>query len=153
MHYHNNLSPATSADGIFWSQGGIVYVVPRLCRGTAETISRGSEISISMVLLVTSDSFFLFPFMKIFLLFFFFLNILYNRKEGSIFFTDSFKPTVAHRDINSRNVLVKPDLSLVIADLGFCMTTMGSKLIHKGHTENAEQTSLTDVSNYIESYF
>ncbi|XP_045209130.2 bone morphogenetic protein receptor type-2-like [Mercenaria mercenaria] len=58
---------------------------------------------------------------------------------------DSFKPTVAHRDINSRNVLVKPDLSLVIADLGFCMTTMGSKLIHKGHTENAEQTSLTDV--------
>lgn len=58
---------------------------------------------------------------------------------------DSFKPTVAHRDINSRNVLVKPDLSVVIADLGFCMTTMGSKLIHKGHTENAEQTSLTDV--------
>ncbi|KAL4228707.1 Bone morphogenetic protein receptor type-2 [Mactra antiquata] len=58
---------------------------------------------------------------------------------------DDFKPTVAHRDINSRNVLVKPDLSCVIADLGFCMSTMGSKLILKGHTENAEQTSLIDV--------
>jgi len=58
---------------------------------------------------------------------------------------DDFKPTVAHRDLNSRNVLVNADLSLVIADLGFCMTATGSKLIHKGHTENAEQTSLTDV--------
>lgn len=58
---------------------------------------------------------------------------------------DNFKPTVAHRDFNSRNILVKPDLCCVIADLGFCMSTMGSKLIHKGHTENAEQTSLTDV--------
>lgn len=58
---------------------------------------------------------------------------------------DDFKATVVHRDVNSRNVLVKPDLSLVIADLGFCLTTMGSKLIHKNHTENAEQTSLTDV--------
>ena len=60
--------------------------------------------------------------------------------------SDNFKPTVAHRDINSRNILVQPDLSLIIADLGFCMTAMGSKLIHKGHAENAEQTSLTDVS-------
>lgn len=59
--------------------------------------------------------------------------------------SDNTKPTVAHRDFNSRNILVKPDLCCVIADLGFCMSTRGSKLIHKGHTENAEQTSLTDV--------
>ena len=58
---------------------------------------------------------------------------------------DDFKPTVAHRDLNSRNVLIKSDLSCVIADLGFCMSAMGSKLLHKGRTENAEQTSLTDV--------
>lgn len=64
----------------------------------------------------------------------------------SILFTDQFKPAIAHRDFNSRNVLIRPDLSCVVADLGFCMTTMGSKVIRNGHTESAEQSSLTDVS-------
>ncbi|XP_067685696.1 bone morphogenetic protein receptor type-2-like [Haliotis asinina] len=58
---------------------------------------------------------------------------------------DKFKPAVAHRDINSRNILVKGDLTCVIADLGFCMPIMGSKLIKNGHAENAEQSTLTDV--------
>lgn len=58
---------------------------------------------------------------------------------------DQFKPAIAHRDFNSRNVLIRPDLSCVVADLGFCMTTMGSKVIRNGHTESAEQSSLTDV--------
>ena len=69
--------------------------------------------------------------------------------DNAMYISDNFKPTVAHRDFNSRNILVKPDLCCVIADLGFCISTMGSKLIHKSHTENAEQTSLTDVSIYI----
>lgn len=95
--------------------------------------------------------------------------ILYSKQTGDltcakssfisslfiIYLSDSFKPTVAHRDMNSRNVLLKSDMSCIIADLGFCMTTMGSKLIKKGHTENAEQTSLTDVStvNFVYSKF
>ncbi|KAJ8306946.1 hypothetical protein KUTeg_015030 [Tegillarca granosa] len=58
---------------------------------------------------------------------------------------DLFKPTVAHRDINSKNILVNNDLSCVIGDLGFAITTMGSKLIRYGHYENAEQSSLQDV--------
>ncbi|KAK3591222.1 hypothetical protein CHS0354_003854 [Potamilus streckersoni] len=58
---------------------------------------------------------------------------------------DDLKPTVAHRDIKSRNILVTLDHSCIIADLGFCMPATGSKLIHKHHVENAEQSSLTDV--------
>ncbi|XP_052829895.1 bone morphogenetic protein receptor type-2 isoform X2 [Octopus bimaculoides] len=58
---------------------------------------------------------------------------------------DKVKPAIAHRDFNSRNVLIRPNLSCVVADLGFCMATMGSKLIRNGYSESAEQSSLTDV--------
>lgn len=58
---------------------------------------------------------------------------------------EQFKPVLAHRDINTRNILVRNDLTCVVADLGFGVATMGSKLIKKGHAEVAEQTSLTDV--------
>ncbi|KAK7480963.1 hypothetical protein BaRGS_00027778, partial [Batillaria attramentaria] len=58
---------------------------------------------------------------------------------------DQFKPVLAHRDINTRNILVCTDLTCMLADLGFAVGTMGSKLIKKGHAEVAEQTSLTDV--------
>ncbi|XP_076437402.1 uncharacterized protein LOC143276663 [Babylonia areolata] len=58
---------------------------------------------------------------------------------------DQFKPVLAHRDLNTRNILVRPDLTCVVSDLGFAIATMGSKLIKKGHAEVAEQTSLTDV--------
>lgn len=53
---------------------------------------------------------------------------------------------LAHRDINTHNILVRSDLSCVITDLGFAVATMGSKLIKRGHPEIAEQTSLTDVN-------
>ncbi|XP_064611286.1 bone morphogenetic protein receptor type-2-like [Liolophura sinensis] len=58
---------------------------------------------------------------------------------------DKVKPPIAHRDINTANILVKNDLTCVIADFGFSMTTMGSKIFRNGHRENAEQFSLTDV--------
>ncbi|XP_061181387.1 uncharacterized protein LOC133189957 [Saccostrea echinata] len=58
---------------------------------------------------------------------------------------DQFKPTIAHRDLNSRNILVQDDLTCVIGDLGFAITTMGSKLIRNGQYEYAEQASLQDV--------
>ena len=41
----NNLSPVTGADGISGLEG-TVYAVPRLCRGTAETVTREPEIPI-----------------------------------------------------------------------------------------------------------
>ncbi|KAH9492437.1 hypothetical protein Btru_051109 [Bulinus truncatus] len=52
---------------------------------------------------------------------------------------------MAHRDVNTRNILVKPDLSCVIADFGFTVGMMGSKIIKNGVAENAEQASLADV--------
>lgn len=64
-------------------------------------------------------------------------------------FLDKIKPPIAHRDINTANILVKNDLTCVIADFGFSMTTMGSKIFRNGHRENAEQFSLTDVSKCI----
>lgn len=58
---------------------------------------------------------------------------------------DQFKPTIAHRDLNTRNILVQNDLTCVIGDLGYAITTMGSKLIRNGQYEYAEQASLQDV--------
>lgn len=61
--------------------------------------------------------------------------------------SDQFKPTIAHRDLNTRNILVQNDLTCVIGDLGYAITTMGSKLIRNGQYEYAEQASLQDVSH------
>lgn len=58
---------------------------------------------------------------------------------------DKNKPAIAHRDFNTRNILVKPDLSCCICDFGFAMKIMGGKYIRNGHEENAEQASLSDV--------
>ena len=44
---YKNLSPVTGADGIFQSQGGTVSAVLILCQGTAETVTREPEITIS----------------------------------------------------------------------------------------------------------
>uniref|UniRef100_A0A8D3DBD6 receptor protein serine/threonine kinase n=1 Tax=Scophthalmus maximus TaxID=52904 RepID=A0A8D3DBD6_SCOMX len=40
---------------------------------------------------------------------------------------DQYKPAVAHRDITSRNVLVRPDLSCVLADFGLSMRLTGHR--------------------------
>uniref|UniRef100_A0A0B7B5C8 receptor protein serine/threonine kinase n=1 Tax=Arion vulgaris TaxID=1028688 RepID=A0A0B7B5C8_9EUPU len=58
---------------------------------------------------------------------------------------DLFKPAVAHRDLNTRNILLKPDLTCLIADLGFSVGMIGSKIIKNGIPENAEQATLADV--------
>ncbi|XP_013405351.1 uncharacterized protein LOC106170149 [Lingula anatina] len=58
---------------------------------------------------------------------------------------DKIKPAIAHRDFNTRNILVKPDLSCVITDLGFAMKIQGSKFYRNGHEENVEHAALTDV--------
>lgn len=58
---------------------------------------------------------------------------------------DKYKPVVSHRDVGSRNVLVKADLSCCLCDLGFAMKIAGSKYYYNGEEQNAETTSLTDV--------
>ncbi|XP_008295989.1 bone morphogenetic protein receptor type-2-like, partial [Stegastes partitus] len=40
---------------------------------------------------------------------------------------DQYKPAVAHRDLSSRNVLVRADLSCVLADFGLSMRLTGSR--------------------------
>ena len=55
--------------------------------------------------------------------------------------TGDIKPTVVHRDVNSRNVLVKADLSLCLCDFGFAMKLATSRLTQS----NDEHSSLADV--------
>uniref|UniRef100_A0A3Q4BN85 receptor protein serine/threonine kinase n=1 Tax=Mola mola TaxID=94237 RepID=A0A3Q4BN85_MOLML len=40
---------------------------------------------------------------------------------------DQYKPAVAHRDVTSRNILVRADLSCVLADFGLSMRLTGSR--------------------------
>ncbi|XP_036424067.1 bone morphogenetic protein receptor type-2 isoform X1 [Colossoma macropomum] len=50
---------------------------------------------------------------------------------------DSYKPAVSHRDLNSRNVLVKNDGTCVISDFGLSMKLTGNRLVRPGEEENA----------------
>ncbi|XP_074550633.1 bone morphogenetic protein receptor type-2-like [Halichoeres trimaculatus] len=45
---------------------------------------------------------------------------------------DQYKPPVAHRDVTSRNVLVRADLSCVLADFGLSMRLTGSRPCRSG---------------------
>ena len=42
--------------------------------------------------------------------------------------------------------MVRNDFGCVIADLGFATRISGCRVFHNGYEENAEETSLTDVS-------
>lgn len=55
------------------------------------------------------------------------------------------KPAVAHRDINSRNILVQADGTCCICDLGFAMKITGGRYFSDGSEQSAEMSSLTDV--------
>uniref|UniRef100_A0A8C7N1I9 receptor protein serine/threonine kinase n=1 Tax=Oncorhynchus kisutch TaxID=8019 RepID=A0A8C7N1I9_ONCKI len=50
---------------------------------------------------------------------------------------DIYKPAVSHRDLNSRNVLVKNDGTCVISDFGLSMKLTGNRLVRPGEEENA----------------
>lgn len=54
------------------------------------------------------------------------------------------KPAIVHRDLNSRNILVKNDLTCAIADMGFALKIKGSKYCRTDE-ENIEEASLRDV--------
>jgi len=56
---------------------------------------------------------------------------------------DVYKPAVSHRDLNSRNVLVKTDGSCVISDFGLSMILTGKK--PPGHGEE-DNSAISEVS-------
>ncbi|XP_067937083.1 activin receptor type-2A-like [Watersipora subatra] len=56
-----------------------------------------------------------------------------------------YKHAIVHRDINSRNILVRRDLTCAIADMGFSLKIRGSKVIRGNEEELAEDGSLRDV--------
>lgn len=55
---------------------------------------------------------------------------------------DLYKPAVSHRDLNSRNVLVKNDGTCVISDFGLSMKLTGNRLVRPGEEEN---TAISEV--------
>ncbi|XP_076636027.1 kinase protein wishful thinking [Colletes latitarsis] len=58
---------------------------------------------------------------------------------------DKFKPCIAHRDINSRNILIKADGTCCICDLGLAVQIAGSKYYSNGEEQHAEIKSINDV--------
>ncbi|KAK9512060.1 hypothetical protein O3M35_000570 [Rhynocoris fuscipes] len=56
-----------------------------------------------------------------------------------------WKPCVTHRDINTRNILVKEDLSCCIADLGLAVKITGGRYYNLGEEQHAEAKSINDV--------
>ncbi|KAG5678850.1 hypothetical protein PVAND_008483 [Polypedilum vanderplanki] len=58
---------------------------------------------------------------------------------------DMVKMCICHRDINSRNVLVKADLSCCIADFGFGTKVNGSRYEYQGEMILAETKSIYEV--------
>lgn len=56
-----------------------------------------------------------------------------------------FKPCICHRDINSRNILVKPDLTCCIGDFGFATKTVGARYEYRGEMMLAETRSINEV--------
>ncbi|XP_071448158.1 bone morphogenetic protein receptor type-2 [Hetaerina americana] len=58
---------------------------------------------------------------------------------------DKAKPCVSHRDLNSRNILVKSDLSCCLSDFGFAMKISGSKYYYNGEEQHTSTKSINDV--------
>ncbi|XP_053674925.1 bone morphogenetic protein receptor type-2 [Anopheles nili] len=58
---------------------------------------------------------------------------------------DQVKPCICHRDLNSRNILVKSDLTCCIGDLGFALKTFGARYEYRGEIALAETKSINEV--------
>ncbi|XP_047670780.1 bone morphogenetic protein receptor type-2 isoform X2 [Tachysurus fulvidraco] len=63
-------------------------------------------------------------------------NLVYDKRYRTPV-NDTYKPAVSHRDLNSRNVLVKNDGTCVISDFGLSMKLTGNRLVRPGEEENA----------------
>lgn len=55
------------------------------------------------------------------------------------------KPTICHRDINSKNILVKANMTCCIADFSFALKTNGSRYEYRGEMILAETKSIMEV--------
>lgn len=58
---------------------------------------------------------------------------------------DKIKMCIAHRDLTSRNIIIKADGSCMVCDFGFAICISGSKYYLNGEEQIAESTSLIDV--------
>lgn len=58
---------------------------------------------------------------------------------------DLKKACVCHRDLNSRNILVKADLTCCVADFGFALKTLGPRYEWRGEIAVAETKSINEV--------
>lgn len=58
---------------------------------------------------------------------------------------EEHKPCIAHRDLNTRNILVKGDLTCCIADFGFALKVFGPRYEYKGEVAEAETKSINEV--------
>ncbi|KAG8272098.1 Bone morphogenetic protein receptor type-2 [Homalodisca vitripennis] len=59
------------------------------------------------------------------------------------------KPCVCHRDVNTRNILVKADLSCCLCDLGLAIKLSGSHYYTLGEEQHAETKSIIDLFHYF----
>jgi bone morphogenetic protein receptor type-2 len=59
--------------------------------------------------------------------------------------SDKLKPCVAHRDLSSRNIIVKVDGSCMICDFQFAIRISGSKYYSCGEIFDSQTASLNDV--------
>lgn len=62
---------------------------------------------------------------------------------------DLEKPCICHRDLNTRNILVKADLSCCISDFGFALKAYGPSYYDewKGELSLAETKSINEACN------
>ncbi|CAL1263730.1 unnamed protein product [Larinioides sclopetarius] len=58
---------------------------------------------------------------------------------------DKFKPCIVHRDVSSRNILMKDDGQCMLCDFGFAIQISGSTYVLNGEEVKAEETSLAEV--------
>ncbi|XP_014245499.1 bone morphogenetic protein receptor type-2 [Cimex lectularius] len=58
---------------------------------------------------------------------------------------DKWKPCITHRDVNTKNILVKEDLSCCLVDLGLAVKITGSHYYTLGEEQHAETKSINDV--------
>lgn len=71
----------------------------------------------------------------------------YSHINSPTLFSDKSKPCVSHRDLNTRNILVKADLSCSLCDLGLAIKLSGSHYYTLGEEQHAETKSISDVSS------
>lgn len=58
---------------------------------------------------------------------------------------DQVKPSICHRDLNTRNILIKADLTCCLADFGFALKTFGPRYEYRGELTLAETKSIMEV--------